>query len=192
MQALSLKFMDNRRRLLFALPLGMVAVGGLGFYTILERMEAQKYDPHALPSPLIGHKPPAFNLPGLNGGPGFSNTDLAAPPKSMLVNWFASWCLPCAQEAGMLGQIARMGMDIWGIAYQDKPDATAGFLAQYGNPYTRLAADQSGLTAINWGVYGVPETYLIDKTGIVRWRWAGAITDEVLSQGLNPLLEKYS
>ncbi len=92
----------------------------------------------------------------------------------------------------MLGQIARMGMDIWGIAYQDKPDATAGFLAQYGNPYTRLAADQSGLTAINWGVYGVPETYLIDKTGIVRWRWAGAITDEVLSQGLNPLLEKYS
>jgi cytochrome c biogenesis protein CcmG/thiol:disulfide interchange protein DsbE len=184
--------MDNRRRLLFALPLGFVAIGGIGFYTILERMESDKYDPHALPSPLIGHRPPAFTLPGLNGGAGFSNIDLAAPPRPMLVNWFASWCLPCAQEAGMLDQLSRAGLQIWGIAYQDKPDATANYLAQYGNPYTRLATDISGLTAINWGVYGVPETYLIDKTGIVRWRWAGAITNDVLEQGLNPLLARYS
>jgi len=184
--------MDNRRRLLFALPLGFVAVGGIGFYTILERMESDKYDPHALPSPLIGHRPPAFTLPGLNGGAGFSNTDLAAPPRPMLVNWFASWCLPCAQEAGMLDQLAQTGLQIWGIAYQDKPDATEKYLSQYGNPYTRLATDISGLTAINWGVYGVPETYLIDKTGIVRWRWAGAITNDVLEQGLNPLLAQYS
>jgi cytochrome c biogenesis protein CcmG/thiol:disulfide interchange protein DsbE len=184
--------MDNRRRLLFALPLGLVAVGGVGFYTILERMESDKYDPHALPSPLIGHKLPAFDLPGLGGKAGFSNTDLASPPRPMLVNWFASWCPECIQEAGMIGQLSKLGMEIWGIAYQDKPEATEAYLAQYGNPYTRLATDISGLTAINWGVYGVPETYLIDKTGIVRWRWAGPITDEVLAQGLNPLLAQYS
>lgn len=184
--------MNNRRRLLFAAPLALVAVSGAGFYTILERMETDQYDPHALPSPLISHKPPAFTLPGIDGDPGFSNTDLAAPPQPMLVNWFASWCMPCAQEAAMLDQLAKTGLDIWGIAYQDKPADTAAFLAQYGNPYKRLASDASGLTAINWGVYGVPETYLIDKAGIVRWRWAGAITDQVLAQGLNPLLAQYS
>jgi cytochrome c biogenesis protein CcmG/thiol:disulfide interchange protein DsbE len=184
--------MDTRRRLLFAAPLLAVAAGGAGFYTILRRMQENTYDPHALPSPLIGHKPPPFTLPGLNGGPGFSNTDIAAPPRPMLVNWFASWCIPCAEEAPMLYQLAQTGLPIWGIAYQDKPDAIANYLNQYGNPFTRLAADASGLTAINWGVYGVPETYLIDKTGIVRWRWAGAITLDVLQNGLNPLLAQYS
>jgi cytochrome c biogenesis protein CcmG/thiol:disulfide interchange protein DsbE len=184
--------MTGRRRLLYAAPLAVVAAGGAGFFTILRRMQTQTYDPHALPSPLIGHPPPAFSLPGLNGGAGFSNTDIAAPPKPMLVNWFASWCVPCAQEAGMLDTLARAGLPIWGIAYQDKPDAIAGYLGQYGNPYQRLATDVSGLTAINWGVYGVPETYLIDKSGIVRWRWAGALTDEVFHQGLQPLLAQYS
>jgi cytochrome c biogenesis protein CcmG/thiol:disulfide interchange protein DsbE len=184
--------MTTRRTLLYAAPLAVVAAGGAGFYTILRRMQANTYDPHALPSPLIGKRPPAFTLPGLTGGPGFANTDLAAPPRPMLVNWFASWCIPCAQEAGMLDHLSQSGLPIWGIAYQDKPDAIANWLNQYGNPYQRLAADTSGLTAINWGVYGVPESYLIDKTGIVRWRWAGAITDDVLANGLNPLLAQYS
>jgi cytochrome c biogenesis protein CcmG/thiol:disulfide interchange protein DsbE len=182
----------DRRRILFAAPLAVVAAAGAGFYTILRRMESDKYDPHALPSPLIGHNPPAFTLPGLNGGNGFSSADLAAPPRPMLVNWFASWCMPCMQEAPMLARIAQSGLPVWGIAYQDKPDAVANYLSQYGNPYTRLASDASGLTAINWGVYGVPETYLIDRQGIVRWRWAGAITDDVLTQGLTPLLAQYS
>ncbi|HQT65208.1 MAG: cytochrome C biogenesis protein [Acidocella sp. 20-57-95] len=184
--------MNTTRRLLFTAPLAAVALGGAAFYTILERMEANKYDPHALPSPLIGKKPPAFNLPGLNGAAGFANTDIAAPPRPMLVNWFASWCLPCAEEAPMMAQLAKTGLPIWGIAYQDNAAALANYFAQYGNPYARLALDTPGLTAINWGVYGVPETYLIDKDGIVRWRWAGAITDDVLANGLNPLLAKYS
>jgi cytochrome c biogenesis protein CcmG/thiol:disulfide interchange protein DsbE len=155
-------------------------------------MQSDDYDPHALPSPLIGHRPPAFSLPGLNGGAGFANTDLAAPARPMLVNWFASWCVPCLQEAPMLAQLAKDGLPIWGIAFQDDPAALAAFLATNGNPYARLAADVSGLTAINWGVYGVPETYLIDKAGIVRWRWAGALTDDVVARGLRPLLEQYS
>jgi cytochrome c biogenesis protein CcmG/thiol:disulfide interchange protein DsbE len=184
--------MNTRRNLLFAAPLAVVAAGGAGFYTILRRMQTDNYDPHALPSPLIGKRPPAFTLPGLTGGPGFSNTDLLAPPRPMIVNWFASWCVPCAQEAAMLGQLSQSGLPIWGIAYQDKPDAITAWLNQYGNPFQRLAADVSGLTAINWGVYGVPESYLIDRTGIVRWRWAGAITNDVLANDLNPLLARYS
>jgi cytochrome c biogenesis protein CcmG/thiol:disulfide interchange protein DsbE len=184
--------MATRRTLLYVAPLAVAAAGGAGFYTILRRMQANSYDPHALPSPLIGKRPPAFTLPGLTGGPGFSNTDLLAPPRPMIVNWFASWCVPCAQEAAMLGQLSQSGLPIWGIAYQDKPDAITAWLNQYGNPFQRLAADASGLTAINWGVYGVPESYLIDKTGIVRWRWAGAITNDVLASDLDPLLARYS
>jgi len=181
-----------RRRLLFGVPLAVVVAGGTGFYTILRRMQDNQYDPHALPSPLIGHRPPAFNLPGINGMQGFTNTDIAAPPKPMLVNWFASWCVPCLQEAPMLETLSQTGLQIWGIAYQDTAAALATFLAQNGNPYTRLAADSSGLTAINWGVYGVPETYFIDKNGIVRSRWAGALTPQLVQTELNPLLAQYS
>ena len=184
--------MTTGRRLLFSLPLLAVTAGGLGFYTILRRMQADEYDPHVLPSPLIGHRPPAFSLPGANGAQGFSNTDLAAPGRPMLVNWFASWCAPCASEARMLGQLAKTGLVIWGIAYQDPPAAVQTYLRRYGNPYARLASDASGLTAIDWGVYGVPETYLIDRQGIVRWRWAGALDTEVVGRELMPLLQRYA
>lgn len=181
-----------RRRLLFGVPLAVVVAGGAGFYTILRRMQVDDYDPHALPSPLIGKRPPAFTLPGTNGAQGFANTDIEAPAKPMLVNWFASWCLPCQQETPMLAKLAASGITIWGIAYQDQPDATADYLAKFGNPYQRIAADASGLTAINWGVYGVPETYFIDKTGIVRWRYPGALTQQVVDSQLMPLFRKYS
>lgn len=92
----------------------------------------------------------------------------------------------------MLGQLANSGLSIWGIAYQDTPGAVANYLQKYGNPFARLASDSSGLTAINWGVYGVPETYLIDRRGIVRWRWAGALDADVVAQNLMPLLKVYS
>ncbi len=181
-----------RRRLMFGIPLAVVVGGGTGFYEILHHMKEGDYDPHYLPSPLVGKRPPAFSLPGAYGMQGFTNTDILSPPTPMLVNWFASWCIPCQQEAPMLAQLAKMGLPIWGIAYQDTAPNLASFLQTNGNPYTRLAADVSGLTAINWGVYGVPETYFIDKTGIVRSRWAGALTDEIVSNELNPLLQKYS
>jgi cytochrome c biogenesis protein CcmG, thiol:disulfide interchange protein DsbE len=184
--------MNLRRRILFTAPLAVVVASGAGFYTILRLMQEQKYDPHALPSPLIGRRPPPFTLPGFNNQPGFSSNDLAAPSRPMLVNWFASWCVPCAEEAQMLGQLAKTGLPIWGIAYQDTPAAIANYFSQYGNPFQKLATDTSGLTAINWGVYGVPESYLIDRAGIVRWRWAGALTDDIVTNELNPLLQQYS
>jgi len=92
----------------------------------------------------------------------------------------------------MLAQLAKTGLPIWGIAYQDTPAAVANYLIQNGNPFQRVASDSSGLTAINWGVYGVPETYLIDRQGIVRWRWAGALDQDVVAQNLAPLLKLYS
>jgi cytochrome c biogenesis protein CcmG/thiol:disulfide interchange protein DsbE len=180
-----------RRRLLFGVPLAVVVTGGGAFYAILRRMQGGTYDPHALPSPLVGHQPPAFTLPGAAGSTGFSNTDLLAPPRPMLVNWFASWCIPCLQEAPTLARLADVGLPIWGINFEDKPGPLNDYLAANGNPYQRIAADASGLTAINWGVYGVPETYLIDRHGIVRWRYAGALTDEVVRSELNPLLAQY-
>jgi cytochrome c biogenesis protein CcmG/thiol:disulfide interchange protein DsbE len=179
----------NRRHLLYGLPLAVAAAGGVGFTTLLHRMQDNSYDPHALPSPLLGKRPPAFTLPGATGQRGFANTDLTGP---LLVNWFASWCMVCPQEAPVLAQLAASGLPIWGIDYEDMPDALAQFLATNGNPYTRLAADVSGLTAINWGVYGVPETYLIDRAGIVRWRYAGALTTDLVTNTLNPLIAQYS
>lgn len=181
-----------RRRLLFALPLAAAAAGGAGFYTILRRMGRDDYDPRALPSPLIGKRPPAFSLPGADGQPGFANTDLLALPQPLLVNWFASWCAPCREEAPVLRDLAAAGIPLWGIAYQDQPADLAAFLRQAGDPYARLAADASGLTAINWGVYGVPETYFIDKSGIVRLRHAGALTPEVVRGQIMPLFRRYS
>jgi cytochrome c biogenesis protein CcmG, thiol:disulfide interchange protein DsbE len=180
-----------RRRLLFGVPLALAVCGGEGFYILLRRMQAQKYDPHALPSPLIGKHPPAFALPGAAGMQGFASIDIAAPAKPMLVNWFASWCIPCTQEAALLGKLAAKGLNIWGIAYEDDAENLQKFLATNGNPYQRIAADVDGTTAINWGVYGVPETYFIDKSGTVRWRYAGALTNDVVNSTLNPLLEQY-
>ncbi len=181
-----------RRRLLFGVPLGLAVAGGEGFYILLRRMQTQQYDPHALPSPLLGKRPPAFDLPGIAGGKGFSNADIAAPAKPMLVNWFASWCIPCAEEAPVLAKLAARGLAIWGIAYEDTAPALQQFLATNGNPYQRLAADGTGINAINWGVYGVPETYFIDRAGIVRWRYAGALSDDVVASTLAPLLAQYS
>ena len=182
----------KRRHFWFGLPLLAAGAGGAGFYAILRRMRAGTYNPHSLPSPLIGHYPPAFNLPGVDGQRGFSNQTLLTLPQPILINWFASWCLPCQQEAGLLRQLAAAGVTIWGIAYEDSPAAIAAYLRQFGNPYQRLARDQSGLTAINWGVYGVPETYFIDKNGIVRLRYAGPLDDSVLKRELMPLFARYS
>ena len=83
----------------------------------------------------------------------------------------------------------QQGTPIWGIAYKDKTDATDGFLRRNGDPYTRIARDEPGTTAINFGLYGVPETYVVDRAGIVRWRWAGGLSEDILNQSLAPLLQ---
>ncbi len=186
--------LDRRRALLLA-PLGVAAAGGVAFWTMLSRMKAGAFDPHGVPSPILGHPAPAFDLPALalpDGGPGqgFGSADLAAPGRPLLVNFFASWCIPCVQEAPMLTQLAKVGMPIWGIAYEDHADNATDFLRHNGNPYARVARDEHGRTAIDWGVTGVPESFLVDRQGIVAWHWAGPLDPDLVRAQLLPLLRK--
>lgn len=179
-----------RRRALLLAPLGAATIGGTAFWMLLDRMSEGTYDPHSVPSMLIGKPLPEFSLPGQPPGGGFSSADVIASKRPVLVNFFASWCIPCIQEAPVLMQLKERGTPIWGIAYKDKPDATADFLKQNGDPYTRIARDEPGTVAINFGLYGVPETYLVDGSGVVRWRWAGGLSDDVVSQYLDPLMQR--
>lgn len=177
----------TRRALLLA-PFGAAVLVTAGFWAVLSRMKQGTFDPHTVPSQLIGQPVPAFSLPPLPGFEGFASADLAAAGRPVLVNFFASWCLPCVIEHPSLLALSREGVPIWGVAYKDKPAAAAGFVARHGNPYARIAQDAPGQVAIDWGVYGVPETYLIDARGVVRWRQAGPITSEVVDAELRPML----
>jgi cytochrome c biogenesis protein CcmG/thiol:disulfide interchange protein DsbE len=182
------------RRLVLLLPLGVAGVAGIGLYSMLDRMRAGKFDPRGVPSALIGKKLPDFSLPGLGAGPGFDGPgfgsgDLTSIGRPVLLNFFASWCVPCIAEADLLMALKQSGQPVFGVAYKDKPEATRAFLQQHGNPYMRVGRDTPGSVAIDFGLYGVPETYLIDTAGIVRWRWAGALTANILRQELAPLLK---
>jgi cytochrome c biogenesis protein CcmG, thiol:disulfide interchange protein DsbE len=179
----------TRRRLLMLTPLVFAAAAGGGFWGLLMRMEEGSYDPHSLPSMLVGKPLPAFALPGLPPSAGFSNLDVTAQRRPALVNFFASWCVPCIEEAPTLMQLKNEGVPIWGIAYKDKPDATAAFLQQHGDPYVRVARDEPGRVAIDFGLYGVPETYVVDPSGMVRLRWAGGLSDSIVRDTIAPLLK---
>jgi len=183
-----------RRRLLLAVPLVVLAGGGAAFYAMLQGMRSGSFDPRGIPSPLIGHPIPDFALPALPPAQGFSSADVreAVRDGPLLINFFASWCVPCVVEAPVLMGLKTRGVRIWGVSYKDKPEASTEFLARRGDPYQRVAQDAPGRVAIDFGLYGVPETYFIDKSGIVRWRWAGPLTDDVVQEQLGRLLKTYS
>ncbi len=175
----------NRRLLLLA-PFGATVVAGAGFLAMLWREQQGTFDPRGVPSMLMGKRVPPVSLPG---APALASTDLTGKP--ILVNFFASWCVPCIEEAPVLMELKRAGVAIYGIAYKDKPAATAAFLARRGNPYAKRAVDAAGQVAIDWGVTGVPESYLIDPSGIVRWRFVGPMPADVAAGALKQQLQKY-
>lgn len=179
----------NRRILLLA-PFGAAVVAGAGFYSVLGRMKTGTFDPHDVPSQLIGRRVPDFDLPAQAPGQGFGSADLMAQGRPVLLNFFASWCVPCVVEHPELMKLSASGLPLWGIAYKDTVPAASGFLATHGNPFARVARDAPGQVAIDFGVYGVPESYLLDKQGIVRWRMAGPLTPAVVAEGLRPALAK--
>lgn len=182
------------RRMLMLAPLGLAMAGSAGFYAMLRGMGTGSYDPRGVPSVLVGRAAPPFTLPPLEatGLAGFTNAELSDLPAPMLVNFWASWCVPCIIEHPQLMRLSREGVAVWGVNYKDKPQDAAQFLTRHGNPFQRLGADQPGRVAIDWGVYGVPETYLLDRAGIVRWRWPGPVTPEVLEQDIRPLLRRHA
>jgi cytochrome c biogenesis protein CcmG/thiol:disulfide interchange protein DsbE len=174
----------NRRRLLvYGVPLALFVLVGAFLAIGLTR------DPSTLPSALIGKPAPEFNLPPLEGrdGPGLSRADLGGTP--MLVNMFASWCVPCRIEHPLLTQLAKQGVAIQGINYKDRPQDAGAWLAELGDPFQHLGADRDGRVAIDWGVYGVPETYVIDKQGRIAYRHVGPLQPQDLTKTILPLLE---
>ncbi len=129
-----------------------------------------------LPSALIGREVPGFELPGLGDGPGLSAADLKSPGVK-IVNIWASWCGPCRLEHPKLVALAADGVTVHGFNYKDTPANAAAFLKELGNPYTRIGVDPTGRAGIEFGVYGVPETFVIDGQGKIRYKLVGPILE---------------
>ncbi|GGE40214.1 DsbE family thiol:disulfide interchange protein [Actibacterium pelagium] len=167
--------------LVFLPPLifaGLVAVFLLGMH---------RDDPDALPSTMEGRQAPPLALTEFEGEV-VTDADLKTPGVK-LVNYWASWCGPCRAEHPQLMTLAEEGIAIYGINYKDDPANAKGFLDELGDPYVKSGADLQGRTALNWGLYGVPETFVIDENGVVLLRFAGPITRPILDQRIRPLLK---
>ena len=172
----------NRRKLLLYAPLAVAGVAGLGFWAMLRGLQDGSFNPRGVPSALLGKPPPDFALPALEGSglPALASSDLRNLARPVLVNFWASWCVPCIVEHPQLMALKREGVPVLGINYKDRAPDAQGFLTRHGNPFARLGADVPGRAAIDWGVYGVPESYVLDRQGLIRWRWAGPITPEMM------------
>jgi len=148
-----------------------------------------KLDPHEVPSPLIGKPAPAFSLHKLGDQTGkFSSDEMKG--KVWLLNVWASWCVACREEHPVLMELARNGIELYGMDYKDTDADASAVLKQLGNPYRVVAVDADGRVGIDYGVYGVPETYVIDKAGIIRFKQIGPITPEVWNEKIRPLLQE--
>ncbi|MGE3279973.1 MAG: DsbE family thiol:disulfide interchange protein [Alphaproteobacteria bacterium] len=147
-------------------------------------------DPKILPSPLIGKPVPEFSLPPVEGRRlGLATGDLKG--EVSLVNVFASWCLACREEHPLLMRLqARGDLPLHGLNYKDKPADAARWLDQMGDPYRRTGADLDGKVAIDWGVYGVPETFLVDAQGRIAFKQIGPLTPEIVETTILPLVAK--
>lgn len=172
------------RKLLFLLPAALFAV------VLVALAMGLGHDPHLVPSALIDRPAPDFTLPGLfHSADRVTSKDLDG--RVTLVNFFASWCAPCREEHPQLMSLAnRPGVSLEGIAYKDKPEEARRFLDKLGNPYGRVGIDRAGTTAIDFGVYGVPETYVVDGSGRIRYRHVGPLTAEVLNSTILPMIER--
>lgn len=147
------------------------------------------YDPHEVPSPLINKPAPAFQLAQLRDpGQSFSAAEMRG--KVWLLNVWATWCMPCREEHPVLMELARSGaVPIYGLDYKDKRDDALSLLSEFGDPYVLCASDTDGRVGIDYGVYGVPETYLIDREGIIRLKHIGPLTSAVVQRKILPLVK---
>jgi cytochrome c biogenesis protein CcmG, thiol:disulfide interchange protein DsbE len=181
----------KRRNILVLLPLAVfLAIAALFFYRL------GSGDPSRIPSALIGHPIPVTDLPTLSGlehdgkpVPGLSNATFRGAVT--LVNVWASWCVPCHDEVPFLEQLSKdKRIQLVGINYKDAPDNARRFLNRYGNPFVATGRDETGRTSIDWGVYGVPETFLVGRDGRIAYKLIGPITADNLDGTLKPEIEK--
>lgn len=177
----------RRRKLLPLLPLLVfAALAGLFFLQLMSGRDSA-----TVPSALRGQAAPQTELPPLEGSglPGLASADLIG--NVTLVNVWASWCAPCREEHPVLmalGQDERIR--VAGLNYKDKAEQARGFLSQLGNPYDAIGVDGNGRTAIDWGVYGVPETFLVGRDGKILFKHVGPLTPEIAAKTLTPEIEK--
>ena len=176
----------------FLIPLTVfAAIGGLLMYALYLSITGE-YSPRDIPSPLIGKPLPAFSLPAVdNPARKISRDELLG--RAYLLNVWASWCVACRQEHPFLVELTRQkAVTIIGLDHKDKREDAMDWLTNLGNPYELSIADTNGHFGIEIGVYGVPETFVIDKQGIIRYKHVGPITPEVWEQKLAPLMKQLS
>ncbi|RFB78531.1 DsbE family thiol:disulfide interchange protein [Methylovirgula sp. 4M-Z18] len=181
------------RRVIIFLPLVVLIALAILFYVRLGAGDASR-----IPSALLGKPAPAFQLPPPASMPeaqGFSQSDLQQGHVT-LVNVFASWCVPCHEEHPILMQLANdadlraKGVRIFGMAYKDEAENTRRFLGAKGDPYAQIGDDSSGRVGIDWGVYGVPETFIVRGDGTIAYKFVGPLTEESMQAVLLPELKK--
>jgi cytochrome c biogenesis protein CcmG, thiol:disulfide interchange protein DsbE len=173
------------RRLIYILP-GLLFLALAGYFGLALR---PGYDPHTLPSAMIDKPAPEFDLAALTGDGKLAIDALKG--HVVVINFFASWCVPCRIEHPILMRLASQEkLALYGIAYKDKPADTKRLLSQDGDPYRGIGVDADGRVGIDFGVYGVPETYVIDKSGHIRKRFVGPLTAEAVNNELLPLVKE--
>ena len=189
----------TRRHLLAALPALGAAGLGAGFIRMLHGLDQGHFDPRAINTPLTGQPVPDFPaLPPLSDRPGLSRGDFQTMKQPVLLSVWASWCLPCVEEIPFLRQLATslahetIPLALWGLCYKDQPASAARWLEQAGHPFSRLGMDQDGQAAIDWGVSGVPETFLImpdpQAGGRIVWHGTGSLTETAYQAHILPHL----
>jgi cytochrome c biogenesis protein CcmG/thiol:disulfide interchange protein DsbE len=168
------------RYILLAAFIALVVLLGFGL----------QLNPREVPSPLIGKPAPAVQLPQLHEpGKTFSPADMKG--RVWMLNVWASWCVSCRVEHPVLMELSKTGIvPIYGLDYKDQPDEAKKWLVQFGNPYQLSAIDAKGVVGIDYGVYGVPETYVIDKRGVIRYKQIGPVTPEALKSKVLPLVRE--
>lgn len=183
----------RRRSLGWAVAPVLIFVGLVGLFAFA----LETGDPSKLPSTLIGKPVPATTFPAVDGltdgnrqVPGFASADLANG-KVSVVNFWASWCVACIEEHPLLEVLKkRTGVDIYGVDYKDQATAARRFLGRYGNPFTAVGTDANGRSAIEWGVYGMPETFVLNGKGEIVYKHIGPVSPQSLQEKLIPAIEQ--
>ncbi len=185
------KSSGTARYLLALIPLIVFACIAFAVGKVMYDQEVHGTDISAIPSALIGAKAPKLALAPLEGSNLPALTDDAIKGKLTLVNVFASWCIPCRDEHPVLKELAKSGqLNIVAINYKDTSENALRFLGELGNPYNAIGIDPNGSAVIDWGVYGIPESYLVSPDGTILYKQVGPFTPTSLKEGLYPAIAK--